>query len=157
MPKGVERSDPHAGKTVDRLQPQSNRRSQNHTIRAHYQSRLRQLLCVAQNSCPLSRCLRDHLHGRVADTNRPLGKAAWTLVLDEEPTQQGRDGSFPIMRIISGPPVADTVVAATVFQQYFPSMRTMECYGEGDSCIVFIFDAPWLLFILFVHSLLLAI
>src|SRR6516225_10627173 len=59
MPKGVERPDPHAGRTVDRLQPQSNRRSQNHTIRAHYQSRLRRLSCVAQNSCPLSRYLRD--------------------------------------------------------------------------------------------------
>jgi len=82
---------------------------------------------------------------------------ARALVLDEEPTQQGRDGIFPIMRIISGPPVADAVAAATVFQQYFPSMRTMECYGEGDSGMVFVFDARWLLFILFVHFLLLAI
>ena len=89
---------------------------------------------------------------------RPLQQliAARALVLDEEPTQQGRDGIFPIMQIISGPPVADAVVAATVFQQYFPSMRTMECYGEGDSGIVFMFDASWPLFILFVHFLLLA-
>jgi hypothetical protein len=36
---------------------------------------------------------------------------ARALVLDEEPTQQGRDGIFPMMRIISGPPVADAVAA----------------------------------------------
>ena len=32
----------------------------------------------------------------------------------------------------------------------------MQCYGEGDSGIGFMFDARWLLFILFVHFLLLA-
>src|SRR5262249_8086946 len=124
MPKGFERPDPHAGRTVDRLQPQSSRRSQNHTIRAHYQSRLRRLSYFAQNACPLSRYLRDHLHAVRSDAalsrrtkamqsrsgSRSLVidlvsvSEARALVLDEEPTQQGHDGIFPIMRIIIGPP-----------------------------------------------------
>src|SRR5262245_37380980 len=45
--------------------------------------------------------------------------------VDEEPTQQGRDGFFPSARIIGRPPMADTVVAVTIFQQYFPSMLAM--------------------------------
>ena len=42
--------------------------------------------------------------------------------IDEELTQHGRDGLFPVARIIRGPPMADAVVAVTIFQQYFPSM-----------------------------------
>ena len=45
--------------------------------------------------------------------------------LDEELTQDGRDDIFPLVRIISGPTMADAVVAATVFQQQFPSMLAM--------------------------------
>src|SRR5262245_54657873 len=52
--------------------------------------------------------------------------------------------------------MADAVIAATIFQHHFPSMRAMQCDGEGDSGIVCMFDASWLIFILFVHFLLLA-
>ena len=44
---------------------------------------------------------------------------------DEEPTQQGHDGVFPVLRIISCPPMADAVVAVIIFQHHFPSMLAM--------------------------------
>src|SRR5262249_6012309 len=52
--------------------------------------------------------------------------------------------------------MADAVIAATIFQHHFPSMTAMQCDGEGDSGIVCMFDASWVIFILFVHFLLLA-
>src|SRR5215472_4119293 len=54
-------------------------------------------------------------------------------------------------------PWADAVIAATIFQHHFPSMRAMQCDRKGDSGIVCIFDASWLVFILFVHFILLAV
>jgi ABC transporter substrate binding protein len=45
--------------------------------------------------------------------------------IDEEPTQHGRDGFFPVVRIFRGPPMADAVVAVSIFQQHFPSMLAM--------------------------------
>ena len=47
------------------------------------------------------------------------------LIVDEKLTQHGRDGIFPSVRILSGPPVADAVIAATIFHPHFPSMRAM--------------------------------
>jgi|RhiMetStandDraft_4_1073278.scaffolds.fasta_scaffold08467_1 hypothetical protein len=34
------------------------------------------------------------------------------------PLARGRDGIFPVARIISGPPMADAVVAVTIFHQH---------------------------------------
>jgi hypothetical protein len=47
------------------------------------------------------------------------------LILDEKLTQHGRDGIFPSVRILSGPPMADAVIASTIFHPHFPSMRAM--------------------------------
>ena len=41
--------------------------------------------------------------------------------IHEEPTQHGRDGFFPVVRIFSRPPMADAVAAVTIFQQHFPA------------------------------------
>jgi hypothetical protein len=45
--------------------------------------------------------------------------------IDKEPTQCGRDDGFPVVRIISCPPMADAVEVVGIFQQHFPSMLTM--------------------------------
>src|SRR5262249_14189865 len=107
MPKGVERPDPHAGRTVDRLQPQSNRRSQNHTIRAHYQSRLRRLSSVAQNTCLLS-----------------TDFAIWRLRAEPAGNRQCQRFSLqvrlgPLMRSRSEPAVASRpYVPSVIFNRY---------------------------------------
>ena len=59
----------------------------------------------------------------------------------EKPTQNRSDEFFPVGRILSCPSVADTVVTATIFQQHFPSMLTIECDGEGDLGILCMFNA----------------
>src|SRR5262245_52782120 len=53
----------------------------------------------------------DHTWERVSPGN--LGRGPQPA-LDEEPTQHGRDGLFPVPRIVSGPPMADAVVAVTI-------------------------------------------
>jgi hypothetical protein len=66
----------------------------------------------------------------------------FSSLIDEVPTQHGRDGFFPVVRIISCPPMADAVVAVTTVQQYFPSMFAMECDGEGDPATIEQFRFP---------------
>src|SRR5262245_10809049 len=50
--------------------------------------------------------------------------------------------------------MADAVVAVTIFHQHFPSTLAMECDGERDRGIFFMFDAPGFLFPYLVHFLL---
>src|SRR5262249_41439164 len=71
--------------------------------------------------------------------------------IEKEPTQRRRDDAFPVLRIISCPPMADAVVAVAIFQQHSPSMVTMECDGEGDPGVVCMFDARPFRVPLFVH------
>src|SRR6516164_7886650 len=75
----------------------------------------------------------------------------------EKLTQHGRDGIFPSVPILSGPPMADAVIAATIFHPHFPSMRAMYCDCEGYSGIICMFDAPLLFFISFAHFILLTL
>src|SRR5262249_33936472 len=53
----------------------------------------------------------------------PLSRTHGTI--DEQPTQHGRDDLFPDVRIIGCPPMADAVIAVTIFQQHFPGMLAM--------------------------------
>jgi hypothetical protein len=41
------------------------------------------------------------------------------LILDEKLMQHGRDGIFLSVRILSGPPRADAVIAATIFHPHW--------------------------------------
>jgi hypothetical protein len=75
--------------------------------------------------------------------------------LDEKTDEHGRDGIFSSMRILSGPLMADAVIAATIFHPHFPRMKSMQCDREGDSGVICLFDASLLLFILFGHFILL--
>jgi hypothetical protein len=72
-------------------------------------------------------------------------------IIGKQSTQCRRDDVFPVLRIVSCPPMADAVVVLTIFQQHFPSMVTMECDGEGDPGVVCMFDARPFRFPLFVN------
>ena len=72
------------------------------------------------------------IHGNVSVSGATIGRIIHgnlcrepQTTIEEEPTQHGRDGFFPVVRIIRGPPMADAVAAVSIFQQHFPSMLAM--------------------------------
>ena len=112
-----------------------------------------------------SACFRVAERGIVHRNASVSGVAIWEIIhrnlcrevqttTDEESTQCGCDGFFPVAWTISCPPVADAVVAVTIFQQHFPSTLAMECDAERDRGIFFMFDTLGFLFPYLVHFLL---
>ena len=72
------------------------------------------------------------IHGNVSVSGATVGRIIHgnlcrepQATIGEEPTQHGRDGFFPVVRIFSSLPMADAVVVVTIFQQHFPSMLAM--------------------------------
>ena len=53
------------------------------------------------------------------------------LILDEKLMQHGRDGIFLSVRILSGPPMADAVIAATIFHPHWRRTRPELCQGAA--------------------------
>ena len=75
---------------------------------------------------------RGIIHGNVSVSGATVGRIIHgnlcrepQTTIEEEPTQHGRDGFFPVVRILNCPPMADAVAAVTIFQQHFPSMLAM--------------------------------